>query len=240
MRFLFLLSPLVLFPHQSLSATTPSSNPSTFTHPRDPLGGCTALAISASAMVDGSTVVTHGNDCPACDFRIAHVPARDYPPGSVAPIFMAKNDYPRFYGRNLSSDSYSPENTENPFSFAYEESKPMGTVPQVPHTYSYVDGAYGLMNEYQLAIGESTCGARLGLSAAPIAFGGKALFDVAALSRIALERCKTARCAIQTMGDLAVEYGFYGGELTVSTNTSVNLHIYVPRTYHHTRAHKHT
>ena len=127
---------------------------------------------------------------------------------------MAKNDYPRFYGYNLSSDSYTPENTENPFSFAYEQSSPMGYIPQVKHTFSYLDGSYGLMNEHQLAIGESTCDARLGLSAKPIAFGGQALFDIAALSRLALERCMTSRCAIQTMGDLAVERGFYGGELT--------------------------
>ena len=197
-----------------LASASKSKADTTFSHPRDPLGGCTALAISAGAMSDGSTVVTHGNDCPSCDFRMAHVPAKSHPPGSVAEIFMAKNDYPRFYGYNLSSSSYSPDNTENPFYFVYETSKPMGTIPQVSHTYSYVDGSYGLMNEYQLAIGESTCGAVLGLRASPIAFGGSALFDIAALSRVALERCKTARCAIQTMGDLAVEYGFYGGELT--------------------------
>ena len=40
--------------------------------------------------------------------------------------------------------------------------------------------------------------------------GGKALMSVDALSRIGLERCATARCAIQTMGDVAVQYGYYG------------------------------
>jgi len=40
--------------------------------------------------------------------------------------------------------------------------------------------------------------------------GGEALFWSSELMRVALERCKTARCAIQTMGDLGVKYGFYG------------------------------
>ena len=32
------------------------------------------------------------------------------------------------------------------------------------------------------------------------------------LTELALERCDTARCAIQLMGDLASQYGFYGPE----------------------------
>ena len=40
--------------------------------------------------------------------------------------------------------------------------------------------------------------------------GGKAVMHMETLTEIALERCDTARCAVQTMGDLAVQYGFYG------------------------------
>lgn len=84
----------------------------------------------------------------------------------------------------------------------------IGYIPQVEHTYGYIDGQYGIINEHQLAIGESTCGGKL--VAVPVHAGGDALLDVTQLSKIAMERCKTARCAVQTMGDLATEYGYYG------------------------------
>ena len=63
------------------------------------------------------------------------------------------------------------------------------------------------MNEHQLAIGESTCASWL--DGAPTTAGGKARIEVRELSKIALERTKTAREAIQLMGDLAVKLGYY-------------------------------
>ena len=36
--------------------------------------------------------------------------------------------------------------------------------------------------------------------------------EIGELSSIALERCQTARCAIQTMGELATTYGYYGAQ----------------------------
>ncbi|RHZ37905.1 hypothetical protein DYB26_012695, partial [Aphanomyces astaci] len=44
----------------------------------------------------------------------------------------------------------------------------------------------------------------------PVSQGGKALLDITELSRIALERSKTAREAIVLMGSLAEQYGYYG------------------------------
>jgi len=64
------------------------------------------------------------------------------------------------------------------------------------------------MNEHGLGLGESTCPAFLvGKS---VADGGSDLFSIGNLMNIALERCKTARCAVKLMGELGSKYGFYG------------------------------
>jgi dipeptidase len=66
------------------------------------------------------------------------------------------------------------------------------------------------MNEHQLAMGESTCAARFW--AAPPSAGGNARMEVREMSKIALERCKTARCAISLMGELGEKYGMYAAD----------------------------
>jgi dipeptidase len=67
------------------------------------------------------------------------------------------------------------------------------------------------MNEHGVGFGESTTYFKL-YSWLPDTTNKVHVHDA---MRIALERCKTARCAIQTMGDVSVQYGFYGvGPLT--------------------------
>ncbi len=84
----------------------------------------------------------------------------------------------------------------------------MGYIPQVQSTYTYLEGQYGHVNSEGLGIGESTCGAVF--KAAPASGGGAALLGVQELSRLAMERCGTARGAVALMGVLAEQYGFYG------------------------------
>lgn len=66
------------------------------------------------------------------------------------------------------------------------------------------------MNEFQVGMAESTCSGVFSTSA--VGNGGKALLSIDELSRIGLERCDSSRCAVQLMGDLAVQYGFYGAD----------------------------
>eukprot|EP00668_Euglena_longa_P001844 GGOE01002164.1.p1 GENE.GGOE01002164.1~~GGOE01002164.1.p1 ORF type:complete len:644 (+),score=192.42 GGOE01002164.1:276-1934(+) len=86
--------------------------------------------------------------------------------------------------------------------------KPVGSIPQVRHTYAYFDQNYGLTNEVGLSISESTAAAKTVGWPVNVPHGN-CLFDIRELSKVALERCDTARDAVQTMGDLAVKHGFY-------------------------------
>jgi dipeptidase len=78
------------------------------------------------------------------------------------------------------------------------EDKIRGEVKQVAHTYAVV----GLMNEHQLAIGETTFGGRSELR------NPEGLLHYFLLMEIALQRAKTAREAIKVMAELVKEYGY--------------------------------
>ena len=75
---------------------------------------------------------------------------------------------------------------------------PRGSVPQPPHTYQVV----GYINEFQVALGETTFGGREEL------MDPTGIVDYGSLMFIALERSKTAREAIKVMADLVEEYGY--------------------------------
>ncbi|HQQ55674.1 MAG TPA: C69 family dipeptidase, partial [Mesotoga sp.] len=166
---------------------------------------CTTILVSKGASVDGSVMTSHSCDCGACDFRYVYVPAADYEPGAQRAVYPFLEGYPRYVGKDM-GPTYDDPN--------YPPTEPLGYIDQVEHTYAYYDGAYGIINEHQLAIGECTCSAKVYAQAK----AGECIFDVSALSKVALERCTTAREAIELMGALAVEYGYYGwGEtLTVA------------------------
>ena len=92
------------------------------------------------------------------------------------------------------SKTWEPANLEDlPQKEAWDESfsEIIGYIPQVKHTYALIEGLYGIINEHQVAIGESTCAGKF--YTAPAGHGGTALMEIGELSSIALERCDTAR-----------------------------------------------
>ena len=168
---------------------------------------CTTILVGKHASASGHPMVTHNNDCTDCDIRIAIVPSADHPQPSNCPIYPCKFSYPRFIGADrgttYTADALHDEYASGPFN----ASVAIGHIQQVRHTYSYIDGSYPIANEHGLQMGESTCSARLVAYGRPL---GDALWDVSTLMRVAMERCRTARCAIELMGKLAEEGGYYG------------------------------
>eukprot|EP01035_Chromulina_nebulosa_P019906 gene19906-25861_t len=155
---------------------------------------------------------THTADCSDCDFRVNKVPARDWPEGTMRPLYLYKGNYP-YLITSLRGKTWHPDNlegTKEQLKEWGEESVITGYIPQVAHTYALIEGGYGIMNEFQVAIGESTCASKFWAS--PTIAGGKARIEVSEMSKIALERTKTARDAILLMGNLAVELGFYAAD----------------------------
>ncbi len=74
----------------------------------------------------------------------------------------------------------------------------LGRIPEAPRTWSVI----GLMNEFQVAIGETTFGGREEL------MDKKGVVDYGSLMNIALQRGRTAREAIRIMTDLVASHGY--------------------------------
>jgi dipeptidase len=162
---------------------------------------CTAVAAGPKATVDGSAMVGQTADAEGGPGTSTFfVPAADHAPGSMRAIYDQQD-------------------------FLNGKDTVTGHVAEVAHTYAYTKGRYGLMNEHQLAFGESTCSGRI--AAPSIAHNGSAIWSNRELTLVSLERCKTARCAIALMGKLAMEGGFYGEDDGVDTG-SENLMVADP------------
>ena len=82
--------------------------------------------------------------------------------------------------------------------YEWDTGRKLGQIKQARQTYSVV----GNMNEYQLAIGETTYGGRDEL------VDTTGIMDYGSLIYIALQRAKTAREAIRTIAELMETYGY--------------------------------
>jgi len=142
---------------------------------------CTSIMAGRLATADGSVITSH-----TCDswYRtwMAVEPAADYPRDTVMSIY-----------EGLMHTDHAKDMTG---------AKEKGQIPQARHTYRFLNTAYPCLNEKQLGMGETTIGGRDTLQ------NKEGMFMIEELSRVALQRCTTAREAIRLMGQLVKEYGY--------------------------------
>lgn len=145
---------------------------------------CTIMLVTKGAAADGNVFVSHCDDGFDNDPNVVFVPAKNHKKGSLRPVYSSA-----------------------------AATKAIGNIPEVEHTYAYIDADYPAMNEHGLMLAECTdlC-ARL--PEIPYKEGGE-IFYASELGRVAMERCKTAREAIKLMGELVDEYGIYGRSKTM-------------------------
>merc|ERR1719367_1642184 len=137
------------------------------------------------------------------DIRLVRVPRMKWKEGSKRPLYNVNAFYPRIVDAERSPE-YAPQEGQ-------KESTALAYIPQVEETYAYWDTIYAVQNEKGLSIGETTCTAMTAGWPADVPWGYNRA-GIEELTKIALERCDTGRCAVQTMGDIAVELGFFSAD----------------------------
>ncbi len=159
--------------------------------------GCTTITVGRLASYDGSVMTSHTDDSHRTRSWMQMVPAKDWPEGSVAIMYKRVQD-----------------NTKAMPIYAHNK---IGEIPQVKHTFAFLNTAYPSINEHQLAIGESTFGGRDTLQS------DKGIIDCQRLVRLMLERTTTAREAIKMADELLMKYGWsdFGEALTIADTKEV-------------------
>lgn len=160
---------------------------------------CTIFAIGKDATVDGSTMTTHTCDSTSDDLRLWVIPSM--PAGTERDIVLN--------GRAGADYSHFPE---------IKDYGPSGMVMDTyiqPHdTNQYLHGMYSFCNDKGLAMGESTMSydrnSDQGKKVKEAFKNEEGIYDCYMLQDLALENCSTAREAVEFMGNLVTEKGWYG------------------------------
>ncbi|PKP35536.1 MAG: peptidase [Bacteroidetes bacterium HGW-Bacteroidetes-17] len=144
---------------------------------------CTDIIVGRKATIDGSVITSHTDAAPEC--RVHIVPGKRFKIGDMAPVY------------------YGLQDVDKPL---HEYGKIIGYIPQVAETYTYFHSGYSHMNEFQLAIAESTMSQKKELQVSIET--GKQIMTIEQAQAFALQRCKTAREAIKLITSLVDKYGF--------------------------------
>lgn len=154
--------------------------------------GCTTITVGKKASADGSVITSHTCDSHRTQAWMDVQPEAVFEDGAMMDLLT------RMYDDSLAMPAYKYVKT--------------GEIPQVRKTYGYINTAYPAMNTHQLAVGESTFGGRDALRSS------HGHVDCQQLVQLMLQRCTTAREAIQMADALTRKFGWNdGGEcLTIA------------------------
>jgi dipeptidase len=168
-----------------------------FLSPNNRSQACTSIMVGKNASADGSVMTSHTCDSHRTSSDIHVVPRKRYRPNTMLQLTRRKDD------NSGPMERYARE--------------PTGKIPQVTKTYGYLAPAYAAMNEHQVAIGESTFDGRKELKS------DRGLIDCETLTRLMLERSRTAREAIRVAGILLEKHGWndVGEALTIADEKEV-------------------
>ncbi len=159
--------------------------------------GCTTITVGKQASSDGSVITSHTDDSHRTRSWMDIIAPADHKEDAVSKMY-----------KRVPVDTFAMP------IYGHQE---IGSVPQIDHTYGFINTAYPCMNEKQLAIGESTFGGRDTLQS------NAGIIDCQRLVRLMLERTTTARDAIKLADELTKKYGWndYGECLTIADKKEV-------------------
>ncbi|MDR1985041.1 MAG: C69 family dipeptidase [Prevotellaceae bacterium] len=181
-------------------------------------GSCTSIVVGKKASADGSVITSQ-----TCDGRYRSwmniEPAQKHKKGDVTKILKGTlfTESPDEIAQIQLAEKKTQTNSStilHDFEVALEIK---GEIPEAEQTYAFLNTAYPCMNEKNLAIGETTIEGRKEL------VNEDGMFYIEELQRIALQRCITARQAVELMGELVKKYGYadVGECLTVADKNEV-------------------
>ncbi len=160
---------------------------------------CTSVIVGKAVSIDGSTMTSHSCDSRTDRTWMTVVPHKKHERGDIALVYMG------------SKETKGPDDPD---------AISVGQIPQVSETYAYINSAYAVMNEKQLAIGETTFGGK------PELKSDEGILDCPELYRLALERATTAREAIRLIDELTKEFGYNDyGECFTFADTKETWHF---------------
>ncbi|MFC2821551.1 MAG: dipeptidase [Spirochaetales bacterium] len=159
---------------------------------------CTIFAVSKGATADGITITSHTCDSTGDDLRVWVIPSFEAGERDLVLDGRAGADYSKFpavrdYGSN---------------------GMVLGTLNYEKPTNQYLHGMYSFINDKGVSMNESTCWywteTEQDNKLSDAFARDEGIVDCYMLQDYALETCSTAREAVEKMGALVEEYGWYG------------------------------